>query len=232
MMTIGEKIKELRLMNNISQCELAQKINTSNKSVSNWENDVKTPRINMIRLMSKVFDVPISFFLDESQQIQISKKSHFEEMYDMLDAHGKEVVNAIIRMEYQRITAIAQLTPKHIHHIMYFNLPACAGNGNFWTDVSPETIPIEGDIPAGTDFVIPISGDSMEPEYHDGDRIFIHKTDSLEPGEIGVFSADGQVCIKKYTQEGLVPLNPKYEIMKPEEFFIIGKVVGKYEELK
>ena len=53
-------------------------------------------------------------------------------------------------------------------------------------DVNKETVELPVNIDA--DFVIPIYGDSMEPEYHSGDYAFIKTTVNLDDGQVGVFA--------------------------------------------
>ncbi|WP_449461334.1 LexA family transcriptional regulator, partial [Streptococcus suis] len=53
----------------------------------------------------------------------------------------------------------------------YYGQPASAGTGQYLNDVKVETIELP--IEVNADFVIPIYGDSMEPEYHSGDYVFV-----------------------------------------------------------
>ena len=45
------------------------------------------------------------------------------------------------------------------------------------------------------DYVIPISGDSMEPTFHSDDRVFVAKDDALEEGDIGIFIVNGDAYL-------------------------------------
>ena len=117
----------------------------------------------------------------------------------------------------------------------YYDHPASAGTGQYLNDVRVERIELPVDIDA--DFVIPIKGDSMEPEYHDGDLIFIQTSVDLNNGVIGVFNYNGDAYIKQLVidkeQAYLHSLNPAYKDMPitPEtDFRIIGEVVDIYRE--
>ncbi len=72
------------------------------------------------------------------------------------------------------------------------------------------------------DFALRIKGDSMEPNYYNGDTVFIKEQPSLDNGQIGIFIYDGEAYIKKYVmnEEGvyLVSLNKKYPPIKVEEY--------------
>ncbi|HEM4182184.1 TPA: helix-turn-helix transcriptional regulator [Streptococcus suis] len=115
----------------------------------------------------------------------------------------------------------------------YYDQPASAGTGQYLNDVKVETIelPIEVD----ADFVVPIYGDSMEPEYHSGDYIFVKLSVDLSDGDIGVFAYNGDAYIKqlRITDQGayLHSLNPDYDnipITADTDFRTIGEVVDVY----
>lgn len=75
-------------------------------------------------------------------------------------------------------------------------------------------IEVGDEVSASADFGVRVSGDSMEPLYLDGQIIWIHKQDTLEEGEIGIFFLDGEAFVKKYHQTDsgvqLISLNSKY----------------------
>ncbi|HEM6020292.1 TPA: helix-turn-helix transcriptional regulator [Streptococcus suis] len=115
----------------------------------------------------------------------------------------------------------------------YYDQPASAGTGQYLNDVKVETIelPIEVD----ADFVVPIYGDSMEPEYHSGDYVFVKLSVDLSDGDIGVFAYNGEAYIKqlRITDQGayLHSLNPDYDnipITADTDFRTIGEVVEVY----
>lgn len=117
----------------------------------------------------------------------------------------------------------------------YYDQPASAGTGQYLNDVQVEQIelPIEVD----ADFVVPIYGDSMEPEYHSGDYVFVKLSVNLSNGDIGVFEYYGDAYIKQLLiNEGgafLHSLNSEYndiKIDRDSDFRIIGEVVGMYRE--
>ncbi|HFR3181115.1 TPA: helix-turn-helix transcriptional regulator [Streptococcus suis] len=121
------------------------------------------------------------------------------------------------------------------HTYNYYDQPASAGTGQYLNDVKVETIelPIEVD----ADFVVPIYGDSMEPEYRSGDYVFVKLSVDLSDGDIGVFAYNGDAYIKqlRITDQGayLHSLNPDYDdipITADTDFRTIGEVVDVYRE--
>lgn len=58
--TIGAIIKELREKNNLTQIELAQKLNISDKTVSKWENGKGYPDISLLGPISGVLGISVN----------------------------------------------------------------------------------------------------------------------------------------------------------------------------
>lgn len=117
-----------------------------------------------------------------------------------------------------------------------------AGIGNYieYSEYPDQYISLEeNDIPNvclnnKDDYCVIVSGDSMEPDYHNGDTLFIHCTQQLETGDIGIFLVDNERLVKKYNrtdnlQSILIPLNNAYDEIPINSYdaIIQGKVVGK-----
>lgn len=61
---LGQHINELRLSLGWSQVQLAEKLNISKQTVSNWENDNIQPSIEMLVRIAKLFHVSTDYLLD------------------------------------------------------------------------------------------------------------------------------------------------------------------------
>lgn len=64
-MTIGEKIKSLRQSKNLTQKELAEKLNVSSQAISNWEREKGYPDISNIIQLSDLFNVSLDTLVKE-----------------------------------------------------------------------------------------------------------------------------------------------------------------------
>ena len=56
-MTIGQKITELRMINDISQEQLAERLSVSRQSVSKWEMDQALPQIDKVLQICNIFNI-------------------------------------------------------------------------------------------------------------------------------------------------------------------------------
>lgn len=75
MKSIGTQIKELRTNQNLTQKELAEKLQVSRSAITNWENDRNYPDIQVIVNISELFDVSLNQLLKGDQDVveKISK---------------------------------------------------------------------------------------------------------------------------------------------------------------
>lgn len=68
-MTIGKKITQLRMQENISQEQLAEQLGVSRQSVSKWEMDQALPQIDKIVNLADIFHVSADLLLREQAQL-------------------------------------------------------------------------------------------------------------------------------------------------------------------
>ena len=66
-MTFGEKVKQLRLVQNLSQSELAEKTGISARSLYTYEQTGTMPRSGNIRKIADALHVSVSYLLDEEE---------------------------------------------------------------------------------------------------------------------------------------------------------------------
>ena len=175
-------------------------------------------------------DEMLRFPSDISQsEVSIMKK------YRALDEHGKELVELVLDKELERVNT--QDDSEVCFDRTAFRIseqPAAAGNGVYLGPESFYTVMVRTDaLPRNAAFGVPVSGDSMEPKYHDGD-ILIVSTDKPERGEVGIYTMDGQGYVKVRGNNELLSLNPAYDpIPMTEDIICNGKVIGVlYEGVK
>ena len=73
---VSKNIINLRKANNLTQLELAKKINYSDKAISRWEKGEVLPDVEIIQTLSIVFNVPMSAILenqDDNKKIKLTK---------------------------------------------------------------------------------------------------------------------------------------------------------------
>lgn len=80
-MNLGETISKLRKQKNMTQSELAQKLNVTDKAVSKWERNVSCPDVYTITKIAEIFNVSV----DELMSAQKSSQKKLESKQKVLD---------------------------------------------------------------------------------------------------------------------------------------------------
>lgn len=66
-MALGERLKQARILKNISQEYMANALNVSQKTYSNFENNKSSPSFSQIEEISKILETSVLFFLAEEK---------------------------------------------------------------------------------------------------------------------------------------------------------------------
>lgn len=251
-MDFGERLTELRISNGYSKRnEFAEKLGIPSTTLRNYETGVREPGHTFLKQISEFFNVSVDYLLgltDEKEvlnsfRLKTSEYEHIEK-YRNLDNHGKDIVNMILDKETKRIEKFGKLGENNIitlaeyeaskaptYLIPYFDGCVSAGNGiyqlndtgsimmNLWaTELTKQA-----------DFIIRVSGASMEPDYHDGDKVLVNRKINVEVGEIGIFVKNGEAFIKEMGNGELISRNPEYPNISVHDFdnvVCMGKVIG------
>jgi putative phage repressor len=213
-------------------------------TVRDWLKGITYPRIGKIELLANYFNINKSDLIENKISTAQPSDSLLEEITNTarkLNTDNKKIVlrtseellESQKNEEETKINEVSEVI--QLYSYDYYDHAASAGTGQYLNDVRVEQIELPVDIDA--DFVIPIKGDSMEPDYHDGDLVFIQTSVELNDGVIGVFNYNGEAYIKQLVidkdQAYLYSLNPAYKdmpITPDTDFRIIGEVVDIYQE--
>lgn len=242
---IHERIKQLRENAKMNKKDFAAFLGIKYTTYNNYETGAREPSSDFLILISKKFDISIDYLMGLSEDKDIShsytlKTSEIKhiEKYRDLDPHGVKIVDFVLEEEYSRSISIKEAAgdgdgrPTITASIPYaYDLAASAGVGEYAMDIAHfETVGLTEPPPRGADFLIRIDGDSMEPKYSHGDKVYIKRQDAVNEGEIGLFYLDGNVYIKKQGYNELISLNPKYDPIPVSEYSAskcFGRVLGK-----
>lgn len=72
---VAQNITELRKSQKLTQAELADKINYSDKSVSKWERGDSLPDLKVLKKMADLFGVTVDYFVNENAPLEKSRYS-------------------------------------------------------------------------------------------------------------------------------------------------------------
>lgn len=198
MNTLGKRLKQLRNSRGLNQTQLSEALNekfglkTDRVMISKWETGFQTPVMNTVVMLAKFFNVSIDYLNGDE-----SSKSDYINLPppNITDDYTTFPVEVEIAAGYEHIAL---------------------------EDWEGDTVDISNDYLRGHDnsefFVLRVKGDSMYPEYQDGDKVLVLKQSVVNySGQVGVAVYDGELATLKkieYTDGEswvrLVPINPAF----------------------
>ena len=104
-LTFGEKIKEARKMQNLTQKQLAEIIGAAHNSISDWENNKNKPDPDTIELLCGALKITPNYLLKSSDDGFSPVEKTMIRKYRDLDPHGKKMVDFTLNEEWERSTA-------------------------------------------------------------------------------------------------------------------------------
>lgn len=229
-MSFGSRLREARKNAGLTQQELANKIGTAKSTITGYEKDAREPDVMKIWEIIKALNVSGEWLLggtevnpDMSPLMLTSREQLHIKKYRALNEHGKSNIDVLLENEFK----YSEAPEKVVYPMIEYLQSASAGNGEWNDDSCTEELRLIKKPPRGANSIIRVHGTSMEPTFHDGDRLFFKSQQTIEKGEIGVFVISGSVFVKEFDGHNLVPHNKDYDpIPLTEDIICQGKVLG------
>ena len=232
---VGGRIRYYRERKGKEQKEIAEKIGVTSNAISNWENGRTRPDFSAVPKLCEALGISLYelYGIEERQEFYTDKEKSMIERYRRLShPHQLAMDNLLSSLEAAESTGAF---PEVIKLTCCDKGLAAGFDGGAEYDDCGEPIylyPNTNTAIRRADLVFPVNGDSMEPEYHDGDLVLVERypgCPELQYGEIGAFAIGNSTYIKVYDEEGLVSLNEDYDTMTFTDFdsvMLIGRVLG------
>lgn len=218
----AEKIVKLCEVLNVSVSYLLDYYGKSEFEINLLEQD-HIKKYRFISLHSPEGVKTVDYILDREYGVAEQIQKHNETLSDLQKQYFTHPTQ-LIELEQTAHTRYA---------IPYYQRLASAGSGEYLFDNIPtETI----EIPANSllekaDFAIGVNGNSMEPTYCDGDKVYVRLADKIPMGRIGIFVRGNECFIKELGMDRLISHNKEHsDIPATEDIRLVGEVLGKVEE--
>ena len=222
-----EKLKARRKELKITQKDIADQLGISYQAYSAWERGVKEPSKEKVKQLEQILKVPKGYFTE----IEIVR------LYNVLSNKCQnqvlEYTRRLVQEESRKIVTVSEnLYEYHVYEKMSAGIGASVyDNRNYDTVYFNEEL--------AHDFASWVSGDSMEPKYHNDSVALIRETGFDYDGAVYAVVWNSQTFIKKVYREEeglrLVSINKAYKdiyIPYDENPRIVGKIVGDFMPLE
>ena len=223
-----EKLKARRKELKLTQKDIADQLGISYQAYSAWERGVKEPSKEKVQRLEQILRVPKGYFTE----IEIVR------LYNTLSNKGKKQVveyarDLVQKEETQQVISVSEnLYEYHVYEKMSAGIGALVYNDRDY-DI------VYFDEELAHDFASWVSGDSMEPKYHNGSVALIRETGFDYDGAVYAVVCNNQTYIKRVYREEeglrLVSINTKYKdifISYDEDPRVVGIIVGNFIPLK
>ena len=219
-----EKLKACRKELGMTQKEIADQLGITFQAYSAWERGIKEPSKEKASQLEKILNVSVGYFTE----IEIVR------LYNNLSDKGKEKVVAYAQdlAEDEKSKKVTYISEKLFEYHVYERMSAGIG-ASIYGDSNFDTVYFNEEL--AHDFASWVSGDSMEPKYHNGYVALIRETGFDYDGAVYAVVCNNQTYIKRVYREEeglrLVSINPKYKdiyLSYDEVPRVVGIIVGNF----
>ena len=226
-MKIGDKILTELDKQGKSKKGLAEYIGVKPASISDW-NDSDNLRFWNVVKASEFLNVSLNYLAYGKEPSIPREYQKLISTYKTLSPDNQKMALGLLETMYdiQSRNNIECITIKH----SIYKVSAGKGyslDGEDWEEINV----VRTSESEQADFAVTVDGDSMLPDYKDGDIVLVKKQDTIELGQIGIFTMNNnQGFIKESGENCLISHNPEYDDIVPTENDIIecnGLVLGK-----
>ena len=234
---ICERIRHYRNLIGKEQKAMAAEIGVSANAVSNWENGRTRPDVNLLPRICEALDITFYQLYDlpePGSSVTAGEQLLVDQYRSLRPAHKRVVESTAVALDNAEIAEACPSITRLLKGAR--SLAAGIGDPTEWEDDAEPAFLYSTALIDRADYIFEVNGDSMEPEYHDGDCVLIQRiTDGndLEYGEVGAFMTHNELYIKVFEEDGLHSYNPRYKTMKFDDedaVYLIGRVIGIVED--
>lgn len=239
-MLIGNTLKKIRESKKLTVEQVAENLSVSASSYRKYEYNEREPSTDIIIELAKFYGVTTDYLLGleappENPLSFLNLNADDEEVMQkyasLPPAVRKMLLDIMIQLADAARSGRTEQVRKEVTMLIHKHLnKASAGCGYDLSD-SDEWCKIrvvkDGNAERA-DFAVEIEGNSMLPEYHNGDIVYIILDPDVPVGKVGLFRQNGRGYIKERGKDCLISANPDYPNIYPSDGDIecIGRVIG------
>ena len=190
----GQRLKEIREAQGMSQASVAKHLGISRSSYFNWENGKTKPNQKNLSVLAELFGVAETYFLSEHEIVEVYLELTEENRQEAL-----RFTKALLEeqeAEKKKAPVIPLYTYKVFERLSAGTGYTYFGDGNYDEVFYDEEI--------DHDFASWVFGDSMEPTYLNGEVVLIKQTGFDYDGDVYAVDWDGQTISKRFIVRRMV----------------------------
>ena len=233
---IYNRIINLCKQHNIKITKLLKELKIAAGASTSWKKGT-IPSSDALIKLSEYFNVSIDYILFGKDPTTPTEYQSLISSYQELSKDNQQLLQDIItsmidiQNANEKRLKIEYTTIQHSLHKVSAGLGEALDDEDNWEDIEVVSTP-ESEM---ADFAITVVGESMSPDFHDGDIVLVKEQPEIEIGQIGIFICNNEGFIKEAGRDRLISHNPKFNDIYPSENSEIiceGLVLGIAERVK
>ena len=234
---IYNRIINLCKQHNIKITTLLKELKIAAGASTSWKKKGTIPSSDALIKLAEYFNVSIDYILFGKDPTFPAEYQSLISSYQELSKDNQQLLQDIIssmidiQNANEKRSKIEYTTIKHSLHKVSAGLGEALDDEDNWEDIEVVSTP-ESEM---ADFAITVVGESMSPDFHDGDIVLVKEQPEIEIGQIGIFICNNEGFIKEAGRDRLISHNPKFNDIYPSENSEIiceGLVLGIAERVK
>ena len=237
---MAQVIRKKRIEAGLEQGQLAAMLGVTAAAVGNWERCSSRPDLDTIPGLCAALNVSATELMGLDPELSLSGTERTVlESYRRLNPHQQKMLRDLMdQMVWGNEREAQQRVRVMYQQINELDFGAAAGPGGPLED-AVEAVPTyvrTNPLSKRSTCIVRVNGQSMEPVYADGSRVYVDEKAQPQPGDDVVVIYENTMYIKRFEREGLVSYNPDskaYPLIKVngwQDVKLIGKVIGPVSE--
>ena len=235
-MNFYSNLKSLCDFKGVSVSSVLTRCGLSKSYGTNWKRG-SVPSLDAVIAIAEELNVSLDYIAFGKDSTIPTEYQSLITSYQELSKDNQQLLKDIITSMIDIQTAnkkrseIEYTTIRHSLHKVSAGLGEALDDEDNWEDIEVVSTP-ESEM---ADFAITVVGESMSPNFHDGDIVLVKEQPEIEIGQIGIFICNNEGFIKEAGRDRLISHNPKFDDIYPSENSEIiceGLVLGIAEQVK
>lgn len=228
---------------NKSQKDLTDYLGLEKSTFTSWKKGKTASYEKHINKIAEFFNVSTDYLLNDKDSTIPKDPTTPAEYQSLISSYQElskdnqqllqDIITSMIDIQNanKKRSEIEYITIRHSLHKVSAGLGEALDDGDNWEEIKVISTP-ESET---ADFAVTIYGESMSPDFHDGDIVLVKEQPKIEIGQIGIFICDNEGFIKEAGRDRLISYNPKFDDIYPSENSEIickGLVLGIAEQVE
>ena len=235
-MNFYSNLKSLCDFKGVSVSSVLTRCGLSKSYGTNWKRG-SVPSLDAVIAIAEELNVSLDYIAFGKEPTIPAEYQSLISSYQELSKDNQQLLQDIItsmidiQNANEKRSKIEYTTIKHSLHKVSAGLGEALDDGDNWEEIKIVSTP-ESET---ADFAVTIDGESMSPDFHDGDIVLVKEQPEIKIGQVGIFIYKNEGFIKERGEDYLISRNPEFDnivLAEDDQIVCKGLVLGIAERVE